>query len=210
MKRKKAGSTKLIILSILVAVIRVFTIFVSLIIGVLVWVFTSAFKQYPLISYVSTFGPNDNANNSFYYYAKNDERFVNLTICKYDIRTGEEEVVFTLDDGNSHKSISDYYGDDDNLFVVVTGKLSTNGRHSLYYHDNRSGKDQIITEVFGKIHLVRTETGIIVGIPDGYESSELKYYDLSEDESGFKIVPTLSEWVSVKEYVEPIIAQQYM
>ena len=60
----------------------------------------------------------------------------------------------------------------------------------MYYHDNRSGKDQIITEVFGKIYLVRTGTGIIIGIEDGLEDSELQYYALCKDESGFKLIET--------------------
>ena len=73
------------------------------------------------VSYVSTFGPNVSDNNTYYHYVKNENGFIYSKIAKYDIKTSEDQVVFTLDDYESdNKRISDYYGNDNDLFIVVT------------------------------------------------------------------------------------------
>ena len=76
--------------------------------------------------------------------------------------------------------------------VQYTGEVVDNGMYK-YHVDYDLGDTVLIENEYG----IQATATII-------EVTEV------EDESGFKIVPTLSEWVSVKEYVEPIIAQQYM
>ena len=76
--------------------------------------------------------------------------------------------------------------------VQYSGEVVDNGMYK-YHVDYELGDTVLIENEYG----IQAKATII-------EVTEV------EDESGYKIVPTLSEWVSVKEYVEPIIAQQYM
>ncbi len=144
-------------------------------------------KRSHYISYVSMFGPNNSVNNSYYHYVRNNDGFIYSKISKYDIKTSDDYVVFYLDDSNYANRITDYFGNDSDLFIVVT-KINNNIENSyLYHHDNNSGKDQIITEISGKIFLIRKEMGIIVRIDNDEENNKIHYYTLNKNKSSFQL-----------------------
>ena len=137
------------------------------------------------VSYVSTFGPNVSDNNTYYHYVKNENGFIYSKIAKYDIKTSDDQVVFTLDDYESdNKRISDYYGNDNDLFIVVTENKNDKEKSFLYHHCVSDGNNQILTEISGSIYLIRAEGGIIIGIKDD-DNNEVHYYAIEEDKSSF-------------------------
>lgn len=76
--------------------------------------------------------------------------------------------------------------------VQYSGEVVDNGMYK-YHVDYELGDTVLIENEYG----IQATATII-------EVTEV------EDESGYKIVPTLSEWVSVKEFLQPVVVEQCM
>lgn len=145
-------------------------------------------KKSNYVSFVTSFGPNNDYNNSYYHYVKNEDGFIYSKISKYDIKSSKEHEVFALDNNTAgNKRITDYYGNDNDLFIIVNENKNDNETSFLYHHNNNSGENQIITEVSGSIYLIRTGTGIIVGINKKDDNDTPHYYNLDEANSTFQL-----------------------
>ena len=74
--------------------------------------------------------------------------------------------------------------------MQYSGEIVDNGMYK--YHDDYELGDTVLIE--NEYGIQATATII--------EVTEV------EDESGYKIVPTLSEWVSVREFLQPVVVEQ--
>ena len=160
--------------------------------------FTFDYSNY--FNYIYTAGEGEGKDRVVIGYESDDVDY--RTLCGLNRRE------YWLDERNC-SSNSDHPQSDTYYFVVLqnkgrekckelrpvvqySGEIVDNGMYK-YHVDYELGDTVLIENEFG----IQATATII-------EVTEV------EDESGYKIVPTLSEWVSVKEFLQPVVVEQCM
>lgn len=106
------------------------------------------------ISYIAEFGPNETECHSFYHYISGDKKGNFSGLRRYDLITNDEQDIYIVED-SQNQSISNYYGDDNEVYFVVTTTLENNDESVLFHYELNSNEYETLFTTDGWIGVFR-------------------------------------------------------
>lgn len=85
------------------------------------------------ISYIAEFGPNESTCHSFYHYIPGDKVYKFSGLKRYDLITEEDQDIYIIED-TQNQSLTGYYGDDNEVYFVVTTSLEKKEESTLFHY----------------------------------------------------------------------------
>lgn len=105
----------------------------------LVLILTGCHKEYPggYIPYINEMGPGEIECNSFYHYIRVGDGLNKSGLQRYDLITETDQDIYLASDPHKQE-VSSFYGDDNEVYFVVTTHEKGSDESTLYCYDLKS------------------------------------------------------------------------
>jgi len=131
------------------------------------------------LPYATALGPNNDNTRFFYHYIPNEEGYIYSTLAQYDIETGNDSCIYTVEDVQKQRIIS--FAGNDNVVLFVVKTFSSGEDNCILYYKN------LITDTINTIVTSEEDISIIVSGDDIKILYENSIHELQEQDNTYSI-----------------------